>query len=606
MSTGGIFILVTNDGKQDKMLMANQFLQQRLASINAANMARNRSSDPNELRNLPTLVDIEKTHVLFTNAHFKPFVAMGFEYNKVRPNAGATTLGNTIQFSIPQFGDLFHDICAHVTLTQPTMTTTASLACDYPAMRWCAFPGERLFQSVVMEVNGNPLDDYTFHATNFYREYRVAVNKRLGWDRCMGQEEPEVGFINQNTWVNSADAAASHRVGVQVYNGNQTPSLQKNVAAAGNLEMFIPLLFWYNKDVSLSVPSVAIPFGQRFINITLASRDQLVDVFPRGSSTWASPGGSITTDPTLTIELYVNNIFLNPEIHKIYIKRVGFSLIRVYRQQIFAATAATGEVLLQQLKWPIEYLYIGMKITDYFNASSATTKRTHLDKWHLFSSIADGTYATTGQMVQKRALAITAGMTITVTVTTGAVSWPGAGLWLETGAVGDIYEIRCNKFTVSSAPPAAGVATLTIFSPPPLATLTAIPAAECFRVVQQGLSMTTQVKTATLDTVSIVAHGIEIYKAFPAKFFNAYTTYHYGGPNINVPCDTGCLFVPFCLYPGTYQPSGHINVSRAREFYLNYTSSVIASGTPGSLVIVASAINFLLISDGSAVLRYST
>jgi hypothetical protein len=28
--------------------------------------------------------------------------------------------------------------------------------------------------------------------------------------------------------------------------------------------------------------------------------------------------------------------------------------------------------------------------------------------------------------------------------------------------------------------------------------------------------------------------------------------------------------IPFCLYPNDYQPSGHINVSRAREFYLNY------------------------------------
>jgi hypothetical protein len=74
------------------------------------------------------------------------------------------------------------------------------------------------------------------------------------------------------------------------------------------------------------------------------------------------------------------------------------------------------------------------------------------------------------------------------------------------------------------------------------------------------------------------------------------------------------LFIPFCLYPGTYQPSGHINVSRAREFYLKFTSSFFsgssapngAGSRTGLLVVIASAINFLLISDGSAVLRYST
>ncbi len=27
----------------------------------------------------PTLVDIERTHILFINAHFKPFAAIGYE-----------------------------------------------------------------------------------------------------------------------------------------------------------------------------------------------------------------------------------------------------------------------------------------------------------------------------------------------------------------------------------------------------------------------------------------------------------------------------------------------------------------------------------------------
>lgn len=36
----------------------------------------------------PTLVDIERTHILFVNAHFKPFAAIGYEYNKVRANTG--------------------------------------------------------------------------------------------------------------------------------------------------------------------------------------------------------------------------------------------------------------------------------------------------------------------------------------------------------------------------------------------------------------------------------------------------------------------------------------------------------------------------------------
>lgn len=35
------------------------------------------------------------------------------------------------------------------------------------------------------------------------------------------------------------------------------------------------------------------------------------------------------------------------------------------------------------------------------------------------------------------------------------------------------------------------------------------------------------------------------------------------------PTDNGLMMVNFALHPGDYQPSGHFNVSRAREFYLD-------------------------------------
>ena len=311
MATGGIFTIITNDGKQDRMLMATALLHERLRAINIFKQSQN-GGPADALQNLPTLLDIEKTHVLFTNAHFKPFAAIGFEYNKVKPTSGNPTLGQTIQFSIPQFGDFFHDICGHVTLVQPTLNSTATATYDAPLMRWCAFPGERLFQKVQQEVNGNPLDEYTFHATNMHRYYKVAPNKYVGYQRCMGQEEAQNGFVDQPTWTfnNFTAASITSRVGANVYTGAQTPTGQKDQTAAGNLELFIPLLFWYNLDVRLAVPSVAIPYGQRFINVELASLANLVNIYPRGAGTWSSPLGSLTeSTPTLqSIELFINNI----------------------------------------------------------------------------------------------------------------------------------------------------------------------------------------------------------------------------------------------------------------------------------------------------------
>lgn len=62
MSSGGIFTLINNDGKQDSILMATTLLQQQLAAITAQRKAAN-------LEPTPTLLDIERTHVLFVNAH---------------------------------------------------------------------------------------------------------------------------------------------------------------------------------------------------------------------------------------------------------------------------------------------------------------------------------------------------------------------------------------------------------------------------------------------------------------------------------------------------------------------------------------------------------
>ncbi len=598
MSTGGIFTIITNDGKQDRMLMATAFLHDRLASINKFKHSQN-GGQLSDLSNLPTLLDIERTHVLFTNAHFKPFVAIGFEYNKVRAVSGNPSLGQPIQFSVPQFGDFFHDVVCHVVLTQPTLTSTASLVDDGPAMRWCAFPGERLLQTVQQEVNGNYLDEYNAHDTNFYREYRVAPNKRLGWDRCLGQEVPQDGFLRQNNWASNGANPMSHRVGSSVYNGNQTPSGQKS----GSLEMFIPLLFWYCTDVRLAVPSVAIPYGQRFINIRLASANQLVGVVPRGSGTWASPNGSVS-DPTVsTVELYINNIFCNPEVHKIYIKRIGFSLIRVHKFQSYNANTSTADVLLQQLKWPIEYLFVGMKLQDYHNSSSAADRLRYLDRWHKFSYATDNTYLSTGQNVSRlSSLVSTAG---TVSISTGGALTLPAGTWTQAVAINDVLEVNGVRYAALSAATAGSSTAITVNPAPATAVATAA-SANCFKVLSQGLEVQTTSYVPTIDSITIQAHGINIYNNFPSGFFTSYTSYHYGGPNINTPEDIGCLFIPFCLYPGTYQPSGHINISRAREFYLTYTSSVINGSTIGNLIVCAVALNFLLISDGSAVLRYST
>jgi hypothetical protein len=625
MATGGIFQLITNDGKQDRMLMATHLLNNRLRAIEEA-----RDQDASISDKTPTLLDIERTHILFTNAHFKPFAAIGYEYNKVNVSSGTAAFGSRVTFSLPQFGDFFHDMVLHVKMTQPTVTTTEP-ASDQPLMRWCAYPGERLLKKVQFEVNGNPLDEYTWNATNFHREFSVQPNKQTGWNRCVGQEEREKGWIDQPNWVGSGVTSAdvSHRFEATTNSGAQTPTGQK----VDQLELFVPLLFWFNKDPRLAVPSVAIPYGQRFINIDLADQNELVGLVGRGANAgnWTNPGGTLGNVTIKTMELYINNIFVNPEVHNIFIKRIGFTLIRVHRQQTFSSMLNTQDVLLQQLKWPIEALFVGMRIADY-NSSSAALRSEHLDKWHSFSKVVPTARAiqswnsshTTLKPEQYfnnagvLALEVTGGVATDRVIITSDALEPGIMSGVAVGdtvlhagfsmtvvavdvdaAIGEPLIVM--RQTQADAAAAGLVADVAAFEATIGAGTTTL-----LEDIGQQVGATVSVCTRTVDDMTIKAHGIPIYNSFPSGFYNAYLPLKYGGPNIRTPEDCGAMLVTFCLYPGTYQPSGHINVSRAREFYLEYTSSVIGNGTDGMLTVIASAINFLLISDGSAVLRYST
>lgn len=321
---------------------------------------------------------------------------------------------------------------------------------------------------------------------------------------------------------------------------------------------------------------MSIPYGQRFIEVDIENQNNVLFVAPgnlflrftveQQTSSGAGAGTAaalavdntvkwVTKTPVLAdnstidttqqiqnAELYINNIFVNPEIHDIYIRRIGFSLIRVHRFQSDRQQVSNNNVLLSNLKWPIETIYLGLRPT--YNISPANPDQYR--DWHHFTLL-------TNEVVNGVSSA-ESDFVIDNTVAFNAAS-------------------DNHKFTQSQ------IADRRVLYP---------------------------VVTKTIDTLQLQAHGIDIYKQFKAAFYNDYLPFTFGTVNINTPEDEGAMMLNMCLYPGTYQPSGHINVSRAREFFLQFYSSYVGPNTQADLLVLAIAINFLLVSDGSAVLRYST
>jgi hypothetical protein len=662
MSTGGIFTIITNDGKQDRMLMATALLEKRLKTIREQ---RAGTADPN-----PTLVDIEKTHLLFVNAHFKPFAAIGYEYNKVQATSGNPNFGGRLQYNIPQFGDFFSDMALHVLINSVKATSVQSGTTKVlPAVRYCDYPGERLMQRVQMEVNGNLLDEYVSDTYNAYRQFSVQPNKLPAWKRCMGQEEPVESYsVDNGSWVPS-----DRRVAPVTLNGFQTP---KNVQP--QLELFVPLMFWFNKDPRLAIPSVSIPQGQRFINVDLATASQMLVAINRGNAnivgslndTTKTVGGlsddaaysdnASGSAPTIaSAYLYINNIFVNPDVHDIFIARIGFSLIRVHKRHTAALTTNSNRIQLTQLKWPIESLFVGFRPNANTKAGSTygvsgSLKTSDALKvaqdWHRFSNVAESV-VTDNATVAKASLLREFLYVISQIDrdTTAPLSvYNFAWIFANLGAIPISNDLKdfINYHKQTTAPYPIGNYSMGLAGDKNATTLRAYPPTQDFALVLPinqiifnneypthdetvaieamvnkyyealNLNNSAVVRTCTpmTRTLKIDAHGIPIYNELPAQFFNNYTPLVYGGANVTSPTDPGAYFIPFCLYPGAYQPSGHINVSRAREFFLEYRDAPVNGGTAATitkdnaaeLVVIATALNFLLISDGSAVLRYST
>jgi hypothetical protein len=114
------------------------------------------------------------------------------------------------------------------------------------------------------------------------------------------------------------------------------------------------------------------------------------------------------------------------------------------------------------------------------------------------------------------------------------------------------------------------------------------------------------IPVSPVDTLSLISHGMTLIDVYTDSFYNQYTPWKFGKDVLNTPDDPGALLINLCLFPGKYQPSGHLNISRARETFINYTSTYISTSTPVDMIVNAVAINFLLISQGSAILRYTT
>jgi hypothetical protein len=536
MAQGNIFQLMINDGVSDSFLYAYQKLVDRLNVLKQGKINdcisrmdtyysdyTNQANNPDwsderiayyankysfcesEVDKIDMLSEIQKTHNIFIDNVYKPCAAMAFTYLKATEKEGNAGFGSTTTYKIPQAGIWVHDMVLHVRVTGLAVTTAPDKA------KYAEWLGHRLMNNVEFKINEITLVNYGPEEYNNYYQFCVPPNKKAGWLRNIGQEQPSVGYLSPDPINNEFREYKTFGYGPQTLK-----SVQPDV------DMWIPLIFWFNRDLRLAFPNGVIPYGSVKIAVTFGAISDLVATVDYG-------GGGNFTAPTISVaDLYINHITTTPDLAQPVLDANKITMMRQTKHFESTVNQPNGQIQLKDLKFPVENLIVCFRPVE--NLQDA-------DNWHRNVKLTENNIPTAVIVDNPHyAAQIAAG---------------------KTNAQQYISAINMTKYYAESD---------------------------------------------IIDSLNLTVSGVDL---FPVNPLNLYTSYlPYTTPGVNTPDEQGLAFFNLALRPDLNDPSGHLNASKNREIYLNYTSSEIDDNNRAQLIVVAQAINFLIIKDQTVALRF--
>jgi hypothetical protein len=524
MTAGNIFRIIINDGVQSRLLHAHEMLLDRINElkidkINACNdkieayfsdveREQKDSKYANEKvlweedkyqycadRVQLSMSDLRKTHNIYVNSVYKPFISMAYTYLKATDSKGLRNFDSEVTFDINNCaGHWISDMVAHIQLTG--LSTKSSL----DKIKYADLLGHRLFERVEFRVNDRVISAYGTEDMNVYYQFDVSSEKRPGWLRNIGQEVLSQGFLTQEPKVDE------YREYKWYGDGPQTLKQSHDV-----VDMWIPLIFWFNKDLAQAFPNKKIPYGSIKVAFKIRGIDELVAVANYGG------GGAYNTPSIATFDLFVNQIVTIPEVANIMMKKYyDFNMIRINKQFEATLNQPNGDILLKDLKFPIENIAIGIRPVENLS---------NVDIWHRNKKLTK------------------------INVKTPVV----------------IQNPVANSIAISNA---------YYFS-----------------------------EEDSITEAALKLQDNKLFKSNPIKLYTSYIPYTFKG--YNTPIDGGWMIFNFQFRKDQYDPSGHLDMSKNRELYFHYESAVITNEDRAKMYVIASAINFLLIKENDAILRYS-
>lgn len=447
----------------------------------------------------PKVSDIDSSHFLFINNYYKPFVEFSFEYLNSSINT-KPLFGNSVEFTIQPNGEFISDMFLYVNISELSPIE------ETDKVRYAEYLGHKLIKNIQFIINNNVIDEYTSEMYNIYYFMHVPEDKKIGWLKCIGQQIPYEATLIQDP-IND-----NYQERRYILDGYQT---LKNKQPA--VELFIPLIFWFNKDRRLALPNNISQYGKVKVKVELEEVNKLITCLDVINDLYNE---KYNTPIINEFELYTNHIFMNSEIQDLFITRLGFVLVRIHKRIDMILNKNIDNILLPQLKFPIESLYL------YFRPNVNENGIDNLQTWYK-NSILDLNYILTPV----------------------------------------IYDNMGNK--------EFGYNSIKYYDEKPV-----------------------------IDSLELRINDTTSFHLNNTILYDSYLPY-ISDKNI-ITSNNNIYYLPFSFYESTNQPCGYLNLSKARDIYLKYSSTLIEDYKPVKLYAFAKTINFLLITSNSANLKYIT
>jgi len=280
---------------------------------------------------------------------------------------GSNSLGSRVSFQITRNGDLIHRVYFYGVITASSTSTVTDAVALVPNF------GQKLLKTIELEIGGQRIDKHYSEWLYIWNELSLPIGKRNGYNTMVG--------------------ANARNVSTKLGQGK-------------SYELYVPLEFWFCRNVGLALPLIALQYHEVKINIEYESealmKDDKATNFTFEEELLSNPlattpvlpvaNSALTGNLTLKLEkatLWVDYIFLDTDERRRFAQLSHEYLIEQLQFTGADSITSSGESMksirmnfnhpCKELVWTIKNTSPSIYWNNYSTGGNGMNNNDHLD-----------------------------------------------------------------------------------------------------------------------------------------------------------------------------------------------------------------------------------